>query len=75
MWGADFSAQVIKARRFDPDRRAPVGDAFDVYRLDGLQVPSLITSGAARLASSNQIVMTLAGFRGDVWISRSPRNR
>lgn len=67
--GAGFGSQVIRARRFDPRAGRPVGDTFDVYRLEGGFVPGLITSGAGLVATSDQIVLTLADFRGDVWMT------
>jgi hypothetical protein len=67
--GHEFGSQTIRARRFDPRARAPLGDPFDVYRLNGLFVPAIITSGAALVATADQILVTLGDFRGDVWIT------
>jgi hypothetical protein len=63
------AAQTIRARRLDPDAGRLVGDAFDVYSLDSLAVPAFLTSGAALVATADQIVMTLAAFYGDVWVT------
>lgn len=65
--GSGFGSQSVRARPFDPQSRAPAGESIEVYRLEGAMVPVLITSGAALVTASNQIVLTLGDLRGDVW--------
>ena len=65
--GSGFGSQSIRARQFDPQAGVAAQEAVEVYRLEGTMVPALITSGAALLTTSDQIILTLGDFRGDVW--------
>jgi hypothetical protein len=67
--GSTMGAQVIRARRFDPVTSRAVGESFDVHSLEEAVVPAFLTSGAALIATADQIIMTLADFRGDVWVT------
>ena len=65
--GSGFGSQSIRARQFDPQAGVAARNPIEVYRLEGTMVPALITSGAALLTASDQIILTLGDFRGDVW--------
>ena len=66
---------MVRARQFDPQSGVVARDVVEVYRLEGTMVPALITSGAALLTTSDQIVVTLGDFRGDVWTMDLPTRR
>lgn len=65
--GTTVAAQMIRARRFEPETGQFRGEPFDIYSLDTASVPAFLTSGAALVATADQIILTLAEFRGDVW--------
>ncbi len=67
-----LGSQMIRAQRFDPVAARVVGEPFDVFALEGATVPAPLTSGAGLTAAPDQIVMTLADFQGDVWVTSLP---
>ena len=73
--GSGFGSQSLRARQFDPEVGVAGRDSVEVYRLEGTMVSALISSGAAVLATPNQLVLTLGDFRGDVWTMDLPRKR
>jgi Tol biopolymer transport system component len=70
--GTTVAGQTIRGRRFDASSGHIIGSSFELYSLDGAAVPAFLTSGAALIATPDQIVMTLADFRGDVWVRTLP---
>jgi Tol biopolymer transport system component len=58
---------VVRARHFDCASGLPEGEPMPVYAASEMAMPAFL-AGTAPVATSDQIILVLGDFRGDVWL-------